>query len=80
MSDLKIIVGELKLIVNEGLPVTVDYDYDDDDKSVVINKVFLNDIDITSLLSFSTIETIEQNIFDSFDKELQEPDDEYVEG
>jgi hypothetical protein len=80
MSDLKIIVGELKIIVGEGLPVTVDYDYDDDDKSVVINKVFLNHIDITSLLSFSTIETIEQNVFDSFDKELQEPYYEYIEG
>ena len=66
--------------IGGGLTVLADYDYDDNEKTVVINAVYIDDTDIKDILSNLTLEEIDQNIFDSFDKELQEPDDEYVEG
>ena len=73
-------MSELYMSIGGGLTVLADYDYDDNEKTVVINAVYIDDTDIKDILSNLTLEEIDQNIFDSFDKELQEPDDEYVEG
>ena len=73
-------MSELYMVIGGGLPVLVDYDYDDNEKTVVINAVYIDDTDVKDMLTGNLIETIEQNVFDSFDKELQEPDDEYVGG
>jgi hypothetical protein len=73
-------MSELYMIIGGGLTVLADYDYDDNEKTVVINAVYIDDTDIKDILSNLTLEEIDQNIFDSFDKELQEPDDEYIEG
>jgi hypothetical protein len=73
-------MSELYMIIGGGLPVLADYDYDDNEKTVVINAVYIDDTDIKDILTSDVIEAIEQNVFDSFDKELQEPDDEYIEG
>jgi hypothetical protein len=68
------------MVIGGGLPVLVDYDYDDNEKTVVVNAVYIDDTDIKDILSNLTLEEIDQKVFDSFDKELQEPDDEYIEG
>jgi hypothetical protein len=68
------------MVIGGRLPVLADYDYDDNEKTVVINAVYIDDTDVKDILTGNLIETIEQNVFDSFDKELQEPDDEYIEG
>tara|TARA_R110000772_G_scaffold190788_1_gene301607 strand:+ start:1156 stop:1377 length:222 start_codon:yes stop_codon:yes gene_type:complete len=73
-------MSELYMVIGGGLPVLADYDYDDNEKTVLINAVFIDDTDIKDILTSDVIETIEQNVFDSFDKELQEPDYEYIEG
>ena len=73
-------MSELYMVIGGGLPVLADYDYDDNEKTVVINGVYIDDTDIIDILSNDVLETVVQNVFDSFDKELQEPDDEYVEG
>ena len=73
-------MSELYMVIGGGLPVLADYDYDDNEKTVVINGVYIDDTDIIDILSNDVLEAIVQNVFDSFDKELQEPDDEYVEG
>tara|TARA_R110000772_G_scaffold170373_5_gene282298 strand:- start:620 stop:841 length:222 start_codon:yes stop_codon:yes gene_type:complete len=73
-------MSELYMVIGGGLPVLADYDYDDNEKTVVVNAVYIDDTDIKDILSNLTLEEIDQNIFDSFDKELQEPDYEYVEG
>ena len=69
-------MSEIKVIIGEGLPVLVDYDYDDNDQEVCINSVCIAETDIIDILSAYVIEGIEQKVFDSFDAELQEPDDE----
>ena len=74
--------------IGEGLTVLVDYDYqllETGDQytppvaeGVTINAVCVESrrgIDIKDILSNLTLEEIDQKIFDSFDKELQEPDD-----
>ena len=74
-------MSEIKVIIGEGLPVLVDYDYDDNDQEVVINSVCIAETDIKDILSDYVIEGIEQKVFDSFDSELVEPerfDDEYM--
>jgi hypothetical protein len=78
-------MSDLLMTIGEGLTVLVDYDYQPAERgdqetppvneSVEINAVCVDDIDIFDVLSQITIETIELKIFDSFDKELQEPDD-----
>jgi hypothetical protein len=68
------------MIIGGGLPVLADYDYDDNEKIVTINAVYVDDTDIIDILSNKVLETVVQTIFDSLDKELQEPDDEYIEG
>jgi hypothetical protein len=73
-------MSELYMVIGGGLPVLADYDYDDNEKTVIVNAVYIDDTDIKDILSNLTLEEIDQNIFDSFDKELQEPDDEYIEG
>jgi hypothetical protein len=83
-------MSDLLMTIGEGLTVLVDYDYEPEEagdeftppvpQSVGIYLVLVGDSNILNILSEHAIETIEQNIFDSFDKELQEPDDEYVEG
>tara|TARA_R110000796_G_C14339555_1_gene410195 strand:- start:317 stop:538 length:222 start_codon:yes stop_codon:yes gene_type:complete len=73
-------MSELYMVIGGGLPVLVDYDYDDNEKTVIVNAVYIDDTDIKDILTSDVIETIEQNVFDSFDKELQEPDYEYIEG
>ena len=73
-------MSELYMIIGVGLPVLADYDYDDNEKTVLVNAVYIDDTDIKDILSNLTLEEIDQNVFDSFDKELQEPDDEYIEG
>jgi hypothetical protein len=73
-------MSELYMVIGGRLPVLADYDYDDNEKTVVINAVYIDDTDVKDILTGNLIETIEQNVFDSFDKELQEPDDEYIEG
>tara|TARA_R110000851_G_scaffold320320_1_gene485121 strand:+ start:66 stop:305 length:240 start_codon:yes stop_codon:yes gene_type:complete len=79
-------MSELLMEIGDGLKVLIDWDWHIDEseswtkpivrESVAINAVCVDDIDIIDMLSDSTIETIEQNIFDSFDKELQEPERE----
>tara|TARA_R110000868_G_scaffold409032_1_gene693738 strand:- start:25053 stop:25274 length:222 start_codon:yes stop_codon:yes gene_type:complete len=73
-------MSELYMVIGGRLPVLADYDYDDNEKTVVINAVYIDDTDVKDILTGNLIETIEQNVFDSFDKELQEPDYEYIEG
>jgi hypothetical protein len=73
-------MSELNMVIDGGLTVLADYDYDDNEKTVVVNAVYIDDTDVKDILTGNLIETIEQNVFDSFDKELQEPDDEYIEG
>ena len=68
------------MVIDGGLTLLADYNYDDNEKTVVINGVYIDDTDIIDILSNDVLETIVQNVFDSFDKELQEPDDEYIEG
>ena len=75
-------MSELFMTIGEDLPVLVDYDYENIEEIVIVNAVCIKDINIMNLLNANTLETISQNIFDSFDKELQEPeredDDEYM--
>tara|TARA_R110000787_G_scaffold150145_2_gene264070 strand:+ start:1410 stop:1631 length:222 start_codon:yes stop_codon:yes gene_type:complete len=73
-------MSELYMVIGGGLPVLADYDYDDNEKTVIVNAVYIDDTDIKDILTSDVIETIEQSVFDSFDKELQEPDYEYIEG
>jgi hypothetical protein len=73
-------MSELYMVIGGGLPVLADYDYDDNEKTVIVNAVYIDNTDIIDILSQKVIVEIEQDIFDSFDKELQEPDDEYIEG
>ena len=73
-------MSDVLIKINCGLSVWVDYDYDSKESTVVINAVYGNDVNCLDALNTRVIEEIEQNIFDSFDKELQEPDYEYVEG
>jgi hypothetical protein len=73
-------MSELYMIIGGGLPVLADYDYDDNEKTVIVNAVYIDNTDIIDILSQKVIVEMEQHIFDSFDKELQEPDDEYIEG
>jgi hypothetical protein len=73
-------MSELYMVIDGGLTLLADYNYDDNEKTVVINGVYIDDTDIIDILSNDVLETIVQNVFDSFDKELQEPDDEYIEG
>jgi hypothetical protein len=79
-------MSELLMTIGEGLTVLVDYDYQASERgdketppvneSVAINAVCVDDIDIFDILSQITIEKIELKIFDSYDKELQEPERE----
>jgi hypothetical protein len=69
-------MSNLLMTIVKDFPVIVNYDYDDKEKTICINLVKNYEADIKDILSQSTIETIEQNIFDSFDKELQEPERE----
>ena len=85
-------MSELIMQVGNGFTVLVDYDYQPSEKgsqetppvaeSVTINAVFnaafKSNIDVINILSQNIIETIEQNVLDSFDKELQEPDYENI--
>lgn len=76
--------------IGEDLPVLVNYDYQPSETGdeetppvkdgVTINAICVGDIDIMSLLNQRCLDDIENEIFDSFDKELQEPerDDEYI--
>tara|TARA_R110000851_G_scaffold231772_1_gene384536 strand:+ start:63 stop:323 length:261 start_codon:yes stop_codon:yes gene_type:complete len=83
------VMSELLMTIGEDLTVLVDYDYQPAEsgdqetppvpESVSINAVCLNNTDIVSLLSYMIIDDIEQNVFDSFNKELQEPEYEYEE-
>jgi hypothetical protein len=73
-------MSDLLMTIGEGLTVLVDYDYDEHEKTVFVSAVYVDDTDIIDILSNEILETIIQNVFDSFDKELQEPDDEYIEG
>ena len=73
-------MSELYMVIGGGLPVLADYDYDDNEKTVVVNAVYIDDTDIIDILSNDVLETVVQNVFDSFDKKLQEPDYEYIEG
>jgi hypothetical protein len=83
-------MSDLLMTIGEGLTVLVDYHYSPAEKGdfytppvpeeVELTSVCVGDIDVLDLLSQVTIEMIEQKVFDSFDKELQEPDDEYIEG
>ena len=73
-------MSELLMTIGEGLTVLVDYDHYENEDTVIVITVTINDTDIKGILNHKTIETIEQNVFDSFDKELQEPDYEYIEG
>jgi hypothetical protein len=84
-------MSNLIMTIADELTVWVDFDYQPAERGdqetpplqegVTINAVcdeyYIN---IMEDLDQGTMETIEQNIFDSFDKELQEPDYEYVEG
>jgi len=70
--------------------VNVDYDYQPEEsgdletppvpEGITINSVNFGDVDIKDRINLSAINKIEQEIFDSFDEELQEPerDDEYM--
>ena len=79
-------MSELLMIIGDGLTVLVDYDYQPSEtgdqytppvaEGVSVNAVCLNNTDIVSLLSYMIIDDIEQKVFDSFDKELQEPERE----
>jgi hypothetical protein len=79
-------MSELHMLIGEDLPVLVDFDYNASEKGdfytpsvteeVEITSVCVGDIDIIDLLNESTIKIIEQNVFDSFDKEQQEPERE----
>ena len=79
-------MSDLYMLIGEDLPVLVDFDYSAYEKGdfytpsvpeeVEITSVCVGDIDIIDLLNESTIKIIEQNVFDSFDKELQEPERE----
>jgi hypothetical protein len=73
-------MSDLLMTIGEGLTVLVNYDYDDNEKTVLVSAVYVDDTDIIDILSNEVLETVVQNILDSYDKELQEPDDEYVEG
>ena len=80
--------------IGEGLTVLVNYDYQPSEtgdqytppvaEGVTIYTVCFyaprRCIDIIDILSHSTIETIEKNILDSFDKDMQEPERESGEG
>jgi hypothetical protein len=68
------------MVIDGGLTLLADYDYDDNEKIVIVNAVYIDNTDIMDILHNEILETIMQNIFDSFDKELQEPDYEYIEG
>jgi hypothetical protein len=68
-------MSDLLMTIGEGLAVLVDYDYDDNEKTVLVNAVYIDDTDIRDILSSDVMHTIAENVFDSFDKELQEPDD-----
>ena len=80
-------MSELQTEIAEGLEGLIYYDYDDDEKTVDIYGVFIHNnealtslVNIIEILSKKHIEILEQKVFDSYDKELQEPDDEYIEG
>jgi|TARA_R110000823_G_scaffold104060_2_gene221813 hypothetical protein len=73
-------MSELYMVIDGGLTLLADYDYDDNEKIVIVNAVYIDNTDIMDILHNEILETIMQNIFDSFDKELQEPDYEYIEG
>jgi hypothetical protein len=69
-------MSELLMTIGEGLTVLVDYDYEDNEKTVLVNAVYIDDTDIIDILSNDVLEKVVQNVFDSFDKELQEPERE----
>jgi hypothetical protein len=73
-------MSELYMVIDGGLTLLADYDYDDNEKIVIVNAVYIDNTDILDILHDGILETIHENIFDSFDKELQEPDYEYIEG
>jgi hypothetical protein len=79
-------MSELYMLIGEDLPVLVGFDYIASEKGdfytpsvpeeVEITSVCVGDIDIIDLLNESTIKIIDIKIFNSFDKELQEPERE----
>jgi hypothetical protein len=79
-------MSDLYMIIGGGLSVLVDYDYQSSERGdqetppvkegVTINAVMQGTNDIMFLLNGPDLEEIKQNVFDSFDKELQEPDRE----
>jgi hypothetical protein len=63
-----------KYIILEGFGFIVEHDYDDTEKTLVINTVSLEGVQIIDILCERIRQTIWQEIFDSYDKELQEPE------
>jgi hypothetical protein len=76
-------MSELQTEIAEGLQGLIYYDYDDNEKTVEIYGVFIHNnkaltslVNIIDILSKKHIETLEQKVFDSYDKELKEPERE----
>ena len=69
-------MSDLYMYLNGSLPVMVDYDYDHSEDTVNVNSVYIDDTDIVDMLKHEVIDSIVAYIFDSFDKELQEPERE----
>ncbi len=73
-------MSELYMVIGGRLPVVAHYDYDEIEDTVDVCAVYVNDANIIDILNHEVIGKIQDYIFDSFDKELQEPDYEYIEG
>ena len=73
-------MSDLLMTIGDGLAVLVDYDYDHSEDTVNVNAVYIDDADIIDMLKHEVIDSIVAYIFDSFDKELQEPERESGEG
>jgi hypothetical protein len=69
-------MGKLSMVIGEALQVTVFYDYDQSEDIVSVNEVYINYTDVIDMLKHKVVDSIVAYIFDSFDKELQEPERE----
>jgi hypothetical protein len=69
-------MGKLSMVIGEALQVTVFYDYDKSEDIVSLNEVYINYTDVIDMLSNDILEEIVQKIFDTYNKELQEPERE----
>jgi hypothetical protein len=69
-------MGKLSMVIGEALQVTVFYDYDQSEDIVSVNEVYINYTDVIDMLKHEVVDSIVAYIFDSFDKELQEPERE----